>query len=54
MKQILVMAPCRREHREMLEQSAQGSCRLIYNEHPSLSDIQSAEVIIGQPDIHML
>ena len=54
MKQILVMAPCRREHREMLEQAAQGSCHFIYNEHPSLSDIESAEVIIGQPAIPML
>lgn len=54
MKQILVMAPCRQEHREMLEQAAQGNCHFIYNEHPSLSDMQSAEVIIGQPEIDQL
>lgn len=54
MKQILVMTPCRREHKEMLERAAQGSCHFNYNEHPSLSEIQSAEIVIGEPDIGMI
>lgn len=59
MKQVLVMVPCRDNHKKMLEQAGQGQCSFAYVLEDTPAEerqaaILDAHIIIGEPRIREL